>query len=67
MIKEVEKLTETGIDLVNIDLLVIKEKENIDIKLNNLRRYSVLTNLSEGNNSKIFLNGLKSLATYFLN
>ena len=60
LIIHAEKLIEIGIDLINLDLFVIKGRENILIKLNNLKNYSIVDF-----QSKIFMNGLRSLATLF--
>jgi hypothetical protein len=63
LIDNLTKLTEFGIDLINLDLFLIKEKnDNIHLKLNNLKNYSIIRESDKkGIQNEIFSKGLSGL------
>ena len=65
LLKEIEVLSRLGVDLIKVDLFIIKEKEDIKIKLNNLKKYSFDMKENGIETSNIFLDGLKSLIYFF--
>jgi len=62
LLKEIESLCHLGIDLINIDLFIIKNKQDIIIKLNNLKKYSIV---NDSLSSNICLDGLRNLIIFF--
>ena len=66
LITYAEKLSGTWTDLINVDLFIIKDNENILLKINNLKSYSVIDSRDNlDNNNQIFLTGLKNLGSFF--